>query len=72
MLVLLGRVLHVDPTAIHVMRGASLWELAYGPAFFFFGPGVLTRISELQSDVLCRLQTSLQLGRSQCLKAAGS
>jgi hypothetical protein len=36
-LALLGRVLHVDPTAIHAMRGAALWELAYGPAFFFFG-----------------------------------
>lgn len=36
-LALLGRILHVDPTAIHAMRGAALWELAYGPAFFFFG-----------------------------------
>jgi hypothetical protein len=36
-LALLGRVLHVDPTAIHTMRGAALWELAFGPAFFFFG-----------------------------------
>lgn len=36
-LALLGRVLHVDPTAIHAMRAAALWELAYGPAFFFFG-----------------------------------
>lgn len=35
-LALLGRVLHVDPTAIHAMRAAALWELAYGPAFFFF------------------------------------
>lgn len=42
-LALLGRILHVDPTAIHAMRGAALWELAYGPAFFFFGQVITKR-----------------------------
>jgi len=58
-LALLGRILHVDPTAIHAMRGAALWELAYGPAFFFFGqvitkrwPGpIRVRASNLQMNL---------------------
>ncbi len=58
-LALLGRILHVDPTAIHAMRGAVLWELAYGPAFFFFGqvitkrwPGpIRVRASNLQMNL---------------------
>jgi len=32
-----AQVLHVDPVAIHDVRALGLWELAYGPAFFFFG-----------------------------------
>lgn len=36
-LALCGAILHADPTAIHVLRGAGVWELAYGPACFFFG-----------------------------------
>ena len=36
------QVLHVDPVAIHDVRALGLWELAYGPAFFFFGGQVLS------------------------------
>ena len=48
------QVLHVDPVAIRDVRALGLWELAYGPAFFFFGGQVrAVRIDSVIRIISC-------------------